>query len=368
MQRIEILDYGRFIAALAVLCFHWFFINIFYGNLPGIQYEPALVDVVKYGYLGVEFFFMISGYVIFFSATNRTATQFACLRATRLYPAFWVCLLLTSLALWIGTRHGPGPLRILANATMDAERLGYEFVDGVYWTLIYELRFYLLIYVLLLLGLGKWLHHVALIWPIAIAVLWLSEIRIHYFGGFYVYFAGGMLLASLRERFTMASLAGLPLVLLMCLIHTVQRVAWQSEHKNIDYSIAVAAALVVGFYLLFLLAGTRRGGDLRLPAAALLAGLTYPLYLLHNQIGVVLLAYGASENTKWIAYATVFMIVLGLSAAVHLGIEKQLRKIWRRLFEILVGYPSLILEKRLNQCRLGFRRFILTCRGHRPAD
>ncbi|MEL7088997.1 MAG: acyltransferase family protein [Planctomycetota bacterium] len=88
MSRIQLLDYGRFGAAIAVVGYHWFFNGIHNGKIDSLELQPWAVESVKYGYLGVEFFFMISGYVIFFSAKNRSAAQFATLRATRLYPAF----------------------------------------------------------------------------------------------------------------------------------------------------------------------------------------------------------------------------------------------------------------------------------------
>src|SRR5688500_3424160 len=144
MKRLELLDYGRFFAAIAVVLYHYTFNGIRNGKITTLTLEPALVSVTKYGYLGVEFFFMISGYVIFFSALNRTPSQFAVSRALRLFPAYWVGVLFTSC---FAIAWGTGAMQVtwdqvLANLTMISPMLGYEYVDGVYWTLLYELTFY----------------------------------------------------------------------------------------------------------------------------------------------------------------------------------------------------------------------------------
>ncbi|MBB1075267.1 acyltransferase [Rhodoferax sp. 4810] len=88
MKRLELLDYGRFSATLAVMFFHYFFNGIQNGKISSFEHIPWVIDFAKYGYLGVEFFFMISGYVIFFSSKEKTAGEFGAARVLRLFPAF----------------------------------------------------------------------------------------------------------------------------------------------------------------------------------------------------------------------------------------------------------------------------------------
>jgi len=56
-DRIGILDCMRFVAAVTVMGFHYFYSGIYSGKLLGVEYVPGLVEYFKYGYLGVEFFF-----------------------------------------------------------------------------------------------------------------------------------------------------------------------------------------------------------------------------------------------------------------------------------------------------------------------
>lgn len=48
---------------------------------------PVLSEVTRYGYAGVNLFFVISGFVILMSVWGRTAPQFIASRVSRLYPA-----------------------------------------------------------------------------------------------------------------------------------------------------------------------------------------------------------------------------------------------------------------------------------------
>lgn len=84
-RRVELLDYARFSAALSVLAFHYLFAGIRNGKLSSLSYIPVVTDIAKYGYLGVELFFMISGYVIFATAKDKSPGQFIVSRIARLY-------------------------------------------------------------------------------------------------------------------------------------------------------------------------------------------------------------------------------------------------------------------------------------------
>lgn len=70
--RMELLDYGRFFAAISVVAYHYSFNGIKGGKITSIDVvSPIAESVFKYGYLGVDFFFIISGYVIFFLSLTR---------------------------------------------------------------------------------------------------------------------------------------------------------------------------------------------------------------------------------------------------------------------------------------------------------
>lgn len=81
------IDLLRFIAAITVVLYHFTFAGYHFGGLSPVQY-PGLEEVFKYGFLGVQLFFIISGYVVLMSAQGKTLKQFFTSRVTRLYPAY----------------------------------------------------------------------------------------------------------------------------------------------------------------------------------------------------------------------------------------------------------------------------------------
>ncbi|MDT0190169.1 acyltransferase family protein [Rothia terrae] len=108
---------------------------------------------IYFGGMGVQLFFMISGYVILISALRQgSAVRYLINRAVRLYPAYWVALAISSLIIaTVGIEYKTitAP-QVLINATMFHRFLFVDNVDDVYWTLAIEWQFYLLLFVLLL--------------------------------------------------------------------------------------------------------------------------------------------------------------------------------------------------------------------------
>jgi peptidoglycan/LPS O-acetylase OafA/YrhL len=109
---------------------------------------------LDFGRIGVAAFFLISGYVIPFSIPNagQRVTQFWIARFFRLWPAYWVCILLT---LSIGSSEIPPKLTNVAlNFTMFQKFFGIQDMVGVFWTLQIELVFYGLISIMVALGIA----------------------------------------------------------------------------------------------------------------------------------------------------------------------------------------------------------------------
>jgi len=80
--RLASLDLLRLVAALAVVLFHYLFRGGITGDLD-VEYAAAAPFAI-YGYLGVSLFFLISGFVIAWSAEGRTWQEFAVARFARL--------------------------------------------------------------------------------------------------------------------------------------------------------------------------------------------------------------------------------------------------------------------------------------------
>ncbi|WP_033927423.1 acyltransferase family protein [Sphingomonas sp. 35-24ZXX] len=103
-HHIRTLDAARSIAALAVVCYHWrnlqpsswVDLDRFGGGLP---FFSVLRPIYRNGWIGVDFFFILSGFVMFMvyhsQVADRTisAARFAVLRFSRLYPLHFAMLM-----------------------------------------------------------------------------------------------------------------------------------------------------------------------------------------------------------------------------------------------------------------------------------
>ena len=150
---IDLLRFGA--AAMVMLC-HYFGewaivtrLGVGAGSGPsGLPTNGWLSS----GWVGVEIFFVISGYVIALSASGSTATDFARRRLLRLWPGTLACASITALVLLIaGVSWEYIAPRYAASALMV---LWAKQIDPVYWSLLVECVFYTLVTVLL--ALGRW--------------------------------------------------------------------------------------------------------------------------------------------------------------------------------------------------------------------
>lgn len=119
--------------------------------LEGTAQFPQLAAYSWWGWVGVEVFFVISGFVIAYSSTKVGFGRFVRNRFLRLFPAILVCATIT-FAIVVATDLMPFSRAVQAYwRTLVVWPLG-GWLDNVYWTLSTELTFYAVVAVFLLLG------------------------------------------------------------------------------------------------------------------------------------------------------------------------------------------------------------------------
>jgi peptidoglycan/LPS O-acetylase OafA/YrhL len=142
------LDLLRLFASVLVVLNHF---GAFSAALPDVGKPfafPLLNFMTRFGWVGVEIFFVISGFVIALSARGASPSGFLKRRALRVFPALWICSLVSLIAL--ATTSAPlGELLISFFHSIVLSPRG-PYVDGVVWSLIVEAVFYLLIWLVLL--------------------------------------------------------------------------------------------------------------------------------------------------------------------------------------------------------------------------
>ena len=142
--RIVELDSLRGLAALAVVFYHYTTrYQLDFGHIK----KPYLLNF-EYGSLGVQLFFIISGFVIFMTLLNvKSLFEFIYKRMSRLYPAYIFAVILTAtlVHIFILPDRMTSLKVTLINLTMlEGFMRNIPAVDGVYWTLTVELAFYIL--------------------------------------------------------------------------------------------------------------------------------------------------------------------------------------------------------------------------------
>lgn len=151
--RLAALDGIRVLAALGVLFYHYFALESAWGKAPA-EVFPHAHRLAVYGWLGVEIFFLVSGFVICMSAWGRTVGDFAVSRISRLFPAYWAAVAFTSLVLYASpeVRAVSGFSDVMVNLSMLQGGVGVPNIDDAYWTLFVELKFYVLFAIVVMRG------------------------------------------------------------------------------------------------------------------------------------------------------------------------------------------------------------------------
>jgi len=191
-MRFYFLDHVRLVAAFAVMLYHYFYKGVIGGKILS-DYQPQ--QLLKFGYLGVDIFFVISGFVIFLSYGRHSVKRFVYLRFRSIYPSFILCVFVTlALAYLSGERFTIST--VLLNLVFLPEIFGFEWVDGVYWTLFFEVFFYSITAIFLLLRFNRFGLFIILLMWLTYYCWSLYDRRLGFFAsGYFLHFILGALTA-----------------------------------------------------------------------------------------------------------------------------------------------------------------------------
>lgn len=367
-EHIYPLDALRFFSAFCVMAFHLCFydwandLNPASDMLAGAARYEALAPFTWFGWVGVQIFFVISGFVIAHSAAGASPIAFLKGRIVRLYPAVWVCATLTFVTLlWMG--QGALSEDLGAYLRSIALWLRGPWVDGVYWSLAVEIVFYGLVFGMLVAR--RLLSITALPWMLTAWSLFYAFVhfaphlaesalspfvvgKIEWFGGILLFkhgsfFAIGVWLWLMsRKAMNVPRYAGLVLAIGLSLTQIVPRASAFAVEVNSPWvGMAFPVWVPVGVWLagvgvVFAAARFPERFAVRAPArqAALkrIGLMTYPLFLIHSVVGAALIRVLTQMGVgPWVALVLAMSAMLLLAyvicATAEVGIRNLLRSV-----------------------------------------
>jgi peptidoglycan/LPS O-acetylase OafA/YrhL len=338
-SRVAVLDGLRLFAAVFVVLFHWTGQGQgAWGEASTAQLFPYLHPVAQYGWMGVHLFFLISGFVICMSSWGRTLGQFGASRISRLYPAYWFSVLASIAVLLalprLGVHSWPGTFHdVLMNLTMTQSFYGVHDIDPVYWTLAAELRFYLLFAIVVFFGVTYrrvvyfcWLWVFAALFTQVTANGTLEQIVQPQYAPYFI--AGVAFFLMWRFGSTMLLWA---LIGVSFLVAQSQLAPDPAAFPEIGWAYPrwpMFAALVLFFGLMTLVALHKLDWVTWKPLATL-GALTYPLYLLHQDIGFTLISYLHQHLSFWPTLGLAGAAILLLCYLVQKFVEPPLARLLR---------------------------------------
>jgi peptidoglycan/LPS O-acetylase OafA/YrhL len=327
-NRLLELDALRGIAALMVVLFHF------------TMDRPEMYFGFKYGVTGVDFFFIISGFVIFLTlSSTKNWTDFVVSRFSRLFPTYWTVVIFTALMTvvyrLIHHESMAGlPTQFLGNMTMIQWYFKIHNLDEPYWTLLIEMQFYV---VMLLIFCLKWLDKIAVIGIAGLAFILLNHYVLSESAPLIFKFSRG--LVGLVNHFPLffagilfykikfkqgRRLAKIPL-LAACLL--TQIVLYADGGTSYLYiSQAEYAMMLAVYFTVFSLYAFDVRMHIVNRATVFLGAISYSLYLVHKFVCKSLIIPLLEQYTNLNFWVIVFCVclptVIGLASLITFFVEK----------------------------------------------
>jgi peptidoglycan/LPS O-acetylase OafA/YrhL len=214
---------------------------------------------------------------------------------------------------------------------MVSRLAGQPFMDGAYWTIVYEIVFYGWVFLLLAAGLFRNGWRGAVLFWLALSAAnetvlhsgALTRLFITEYSGF---FAFGLVLYQARKRFDGRAALLLALSLGWAMAGTFVIEPRMVEDYGVvrpAWGVALTAPLALGAVTLCALAPAL---PIRPALAYALGALTYPLYLLHQHIGYAAFTRFAETGNRWLVFVLLVAALLFVSWLIAMLLEPPARR------------------------------------------
>lgn len=315
-EKLKLLQVGRAVAALAVVVYH--------AAKVGDSYTSGrLTPWFDWGQFGVDFFFVLSGFIIYYAHRDdardlASARRFAVKRLRRIYvPYLPVGLAMVAVYLWLprlssGTPHWS----LLTSLTLLPSHAPPALEPA--WTLVFEITFYAFF---LLFYATRYFWWIVAAWAAAIVTLFLTglgpapgSVAAHYIDPVILEFFAGMAMAHVARnarpswwRILVPASAVLALAAL---------VAVTTGFPRVVFGLALAP-LVLGLVLY-----EREARPNVHEFWMLLGAASYAIYLVHEPLFSVVGRVVTRWDSWWLAFGTSVIVAVVAGVAYHLWYER----------------------------------------------
>jgi peptidoglycan/LPS O-acetylase OafA/YrhL len=311
-KRYKELDCLRGLAAIAVVLFHFT-----YGYDFGLKIMSEDKFYFRYGNLGVQLFFLISGFVVFMTLEKtKKAKDFLVSRFSRLYPAYWASIVTTVVVttlLSVPFQKGIFEFKqVVINFTMLQYWLKIKDVDGAYWTLAVELTFYAIMLFVFLLKKQKFITWICFGWLClsfcfaAFEIPFENYIKVVFILRFAPLFVGGIIFFLLKNEPKDIYLH----ILVLLSLSTEIYLLYQLDSNFVVYSI------VTSFYIIFYLFIYDKLGFIANKFLIFLGSISYSLYLIHENIGIGIIYWLKKIADIQLFYLPITIFLVGILASI----------------------------------------------------
>ncbi len=340
------IQYARGVAALMVVLFHnEYIVKKYFGDY-------ALGRFFEAGHSGVEFFFVLSGYIIYRMHRDdigrpQQAHAFYIKRAIRILPLYWLVMLPLGFLMLLVPSVGADRALTFWDFARDALLIPREgaIVVSTAWTLHHEVIFYAMFGLMILnmrLGIAAFV-----LWQVCCLAALLggllptdSQVPINKFFGTHNFgFLFGMGIGMLSERINLRNHEGVINVAAAMAFAVLAWMGWSEFRVETFSRPAPMILMYLALYaviMLWLLALPQRDRPLLDSLLGRLGAASYALYICHLAVASIvvklLVVSGAVPHTSpLVAYLLTVSGAVVVALALHVLVEQPMLKRGRRL-------------------------------------
>jgi exopolysaccharide production protein ExoZ len=296
------------------------------------------------GWSGVDFFFVLSGFIITYVHLNdvinrKNLMNFIFKRFVRIYPTYWI---IATIALMVFLKLGKYSLQtdyVYIIKCLLLVQYGTGLFLAVAWTLVYEVFFYLIFGLCIVLGF-KYSKFIIIIWFFLTLLLNLLDsdfTKQIAFNNFILEFLMGCFIAYIFLKWN-AQLSPYRTLIFRCgllLFMATWMISWLTHfasitalESRISYGLA-SSAIILGSALIDSFKAIKVN-----KALLLLGDSSYALYLIHSLCLAIIFGYSKNHFHTYKAHTEFYYLLFTVTLAIslltstlfHLFMEKNLLK------------------------------------------